>query len=238
MSADDQVTITALIPTSPVKADQPSALRVVSKVGIALDGVPVFSDAPPIQATGHMPALDPCGGHIDPGGWYHWHANSSDINTLFEKASVDASCNKAQRAGGVFGYAFDGFAMLGSQEPDGSTPEGLDECRGHVGVTHSGQDAVYHYHTGTEFPNLPGCISGVVAQNNFITTAQIGVGANPPPGTVITRTNPPRPDRGSPGGGNPGGGMPPGFAEAAQTLDVAPELLWQVIWCGPPRKAF
>ncbi|SNS59529.1 YHYH protein [Antarctobacter heliothermus] len=74
VSPDEDVTITMLLPVDPVMADQPTRLGTVGKVGVALDGVPIFSDAPSIQATGHMPALDICGGHVDPGGWYHWHA--------------------------------------------------------------------------------------------------------------------------------------------------------------------
>ena len=71
VSPDETVEITMLLPVTPVTGESPTALGTVSKVGVALDGVPIFSDAPSIQHTGHMPALDTCGGHIDPGGWYH-----------------------------------------------------------------------------------------------------------------------------------------------------------------------
>lgn len=69
VSVDESIEITMLLPIEPVIADTPTDLGVVAKVGVALDGVPIFSDAPPIQVTGHMPALDTCGGHVDPGGW-------------------------------------------------------------------------------------------------------------------------------------------------------------------------
>lgn len=81
-SADESVEMTVLLPMVPVKAAEPTSLGTVAKVGLALDGVPIFADAPSVLQTGHMPALDTCGGHIDPGGWYHWHATSTDINTV------------------------------------------------------------------------------------------------------------------------------------------------------------
>ncbi|MEH6741637.1 MAG: hypothetical protein V7695_24245, partial [Sulfitobacter sp.] len=77
VSPAKDVAISMLLPVNPVTADQPTPLGTVGKVGVALNGVPIFSDAPSIQQTGHMPALDTCGGHIDPGGWYHWHATST-----------------------------------------------------------------------------------------------------------------------------------------------------------------
>jgi len=72
LDAGSEMSITTLIPIAPVLADAPTSLGTVAKVGIALDGVPIFADAPSVLYTGHMPALDTCGGHVDPGGWYHW----------------------------------------------------------------------------------------------------------------------------------------------------------------------
>lgn len=67
-TVDSDVKMTVLIPINPVMADKLTSLETVSQVGIALDGVPIFGDAPSVLDTGHMPALDTCGGHIDPGG--------------------------------------------------------------------------------------------------------------------------------------------------------------------------
>ena len=114
VSVDESVEITMLLPADPVMADTPTQLGTVGKVGVALDGVPIFSDAPEIQVTGHMPALDTCGGHVDPGGWYHWHATSTDVATVFEAEDVAADCALEQNASAQFGYAFDGFALYGS----------------------------------------------------------------------------------------------------------------------------
>ncbi|MZR31951.1 YHYH protein [Sneathiella litorea] len=222
VALDETVTMTMLIPVNPVMAEEPTPLGVVSKVGVALDGVPIFSDAPSIQHTGHMPALDTCGGHVDPGGWYHWHATSTDIETVFKKENVAADCALPQDSSAKFGYAFDGYAIYGSTDPDGSTPTDLDACRGHVGVTEEGHEAAYHYHATDEFPNLPKCLVGLVAQDNFKTTAQAGIGAEPDPDTEITRNEPPRP-------GNGMGQLPPGFEEAAHKLDVSVEELMKAL---------
>lgn len=191
VSEDADVQITALIPIAPVKADAPQRLGIVSKIGVALNGSPIFSDAPSVHHTGHMPALDTCGGHVDPGGWYHWHANSNDIETVFAAQSVEAECALSQNPASMFGYAFDGFPIFGSLEMSGDIPTDLDACNGHTGPMPDGSTG-YHYHTTTSFPNLPNCLMGETAQNNFRTTAQVGIGAQRVDGEATTRGEPPR----------------------------------------------
>jgi hypothetical protein len=61
------VTATILLPMVPKVSDSDTALGTVAKIGLALDGVPIFADAPSVLQTGHMPALNPCGGQLDPG---------------------------------------------------------------------------------------------------------------------------------------------------------------------------
>jgi hypothetical protein len=226
VSADSSVKITMRLPVAPLLATTPTTLGVVGKVGVALNGVPIFSDAPSIQQTGHMPALDTCGGHIDPGGWYHWHATATDINTVFATGQVDASCALAQNSGAQFGYAFDGFAVFGSTEADGTAPIGLDACSGHVGNTVLGE--TYHYHASTDFPNLPPCLAGVQAQDNFSTTATAGIGAIR--AGQDGRNEPPRPGDGANGGQ---GQTPPGFDEAAAKLNITADELLQAL--GNPQ---
>jgi len=223
VSADETVKITMRLPVWPIMADNPTMLGVVGKVGVALDGVPIFSDAPSIQQTGHMPALDTCGGHIDPGGWYHWHATSTDIDTVFDQANVAAHCALEQDSTALFGYAFDGYPMVGSTEMDGAPVTGLDQCNGHVGETAVGK--TYHYHASEEFPNLPACLVGVQAQTNFSTTATAGVGALR--AGEGGRNEPPRPNDGGPGQ------IPSGFDEAAETLGVTTDVLMQAL--GNPQ---
>jgi YHYH protein len=170
--------MTMLIPNTPVKAAKPTDLGTVAKVGVALDGVPIFADAPSVLQTGHLPALDTCAGHIDPGGWYHWHGTSTDIDAVFKKSALDAACGLAQSPSAQFGYAYDGYAMFGTADADGAVPTDLDSCRGHIGPTAARPEGEYHYHATTDFPNLPKCLTGVQAEDNFKTTAKTGIGAD------------------------------------------------------------
>jgi hypothetical protein len=226
VSADESVKITMRLPVMPVMATTPTQLGVVGKVGVALDGVPIFSDAPSIQQTGHMPALDTCGGHVDPGGWYHWHATATDIDTVYATEHVDAACALTQSSGAQFGYAFDGFPMFGSSETNGAAPVELDACNGHIDETVLGR--TYHYHASTEFPNLPPCLVGVQAKDNFSTTATAGVGATR--AGQDGRNEPPRPGDGANGGQ---GQLPPGFDEAAAKLGISTDELMQAL--GNPQ---
>ncbi len=215
LGEDASVTMTMLLPVEPVMAVAPSDLGTVAKVGVATDGVPIFADAPSIQERNNMPALDVCGGHIDPGGWYHWHATATDIETVFDAADVDADCGLAQDPTALFAYAFDGFAIYGSQDADGTVPRDLDACGGHIGDTVTGE-TVYHYHAGETFPNLPTCLVGLQAEGNFSTTASGGIGA---------------------AGGPSAGGMPPGFEEAAATLGIRAEELFAAVEASGGRDA-
>lgn len=230
VALNESIEVTALIPAEPRKADAPTDLGTVAKVGVALDGIPIFADAPTIQSTGHMPALDVCGGHVDPGGWYHWHATATDVQGVLDAAGVEASCGIAQNAGEQFAYAFDGYPIYGNAEPDGSTPTGLDACKGHETA-----ELGYHYHAGADFPNLPTCLVGLTAQDNFSTTSTMGIGSANQGGP------------GGPGGPNidftalaaelgvdetalmkairDAGGPPPDFTAVAKTLGIAEDTL-------------
>jgi YHYH protein len=222
MAAQEKVEMTILLPVTPKMADKQTELGTVAKVGLALDGVPIFADAPSVLKTGHMPALDTCGGHIDPGGWYHWHATSTDINSLYEQKKVDAKCALQQSPNAQFAYAFDGYAMYGTVDMDGKAPTDLDACYGHVGPTKANPQGEYHYHATGNFPNLPVCLRGVQAKDNFSTTASMGIGSA----------------RGG-GGPGPGGGAvgPPNFAEIAKKLGVTEKALQQAIQDAGGREA-
>lgn len=68
--------------------------------------------------------------------------------------------------------------MFVLREADGSIPAGLDECSGHVGPVPGQDGEVYHYHAGDTFPNLPTCLKGLVARDNFVTTAAQSIGSS------------------------------------------------------------
>jgi YHYH protein len=227
MKADAAVEMAILLPMTPKMADKPTDLGTVAKVGLALDGVPIFADAPSVLKTGHMPALDTCGGHIDPGGWYHWHATSTDINGVYDQKKVAAKCALQQEPSAQFAYAFDGYAMYGTVDMDNKVPTDLDACNGHSGPTARNKKGEYHYHATGDFPNLPKCLKGVQAKNNFSTTASTGLGSakgggGPGPGGQV----------GGPGAdGGPGGGPggKPNFADAAKKLGVTEQALEQAM---------
>ena len=216
-TADETVEITVRIPLQPIRAETPTDLGTVAQVGLGIDGVPIFADAPSVLQTGHLPALDECGGHIDPGGWYHWHATASDIDSSLDHEGVDTDCHLDQSAAALFGYAFDGYPIYGSVDQDGSSPTDLDQCSGHTGPTAEYPEGVYHYHAGLDFPNLPTCLVGVSADNAFATTASAGIGA-----------------AGFRGPGGPGGG-PPDFAAVAAELGITEEEFTAALGPPPPN---
>ncbi len=218
-TADETVEMTVCIPLQPVMAETPTDLGTVAQVGLAIDAVPIFADAPSVLQTGHLPALDICGGHIDPGGWYHWHATATDIESSFAHEGLDAACHLDQSAATLFGFAFDGYPIYGSADQDGTIPDDLDACSGHTGATADYPDGVYHYHAGLEFPNLPECLVGVSAESAFSTTASAGIGAG---------------GSGGLGGGGGERGDAPDFATAAAALGVSEDALRDALGGPPP----
>lgn len=237
VALDETVTMTMLIPTSPKRATSPSDLDTVAKVGVGLDGVPIFADAPSIQDTGHMPALDVCGGHVDPGGYYHWHATASDIETAYATEEVTADCHVHQDSSAQFGYAFDGYPIFGSTDYTHIQPEDLDECNGHTGALEEYGDPQYHYHASTEFPNLPKCLVGVTAKDNFSTTAKLGIGSARPEGQQGPQGGHEQSVQQGPQMGPRGKGMPPGFSEAAKRLGTTEQALMEALESNGGREA-
>jgi hypothetical protein len=131
---------------------------------------------------------------------------------------VAAKCALQQSSSAQFAYAFDGYAMYGTAEPDGTVPTDLDTCNGHVGSTARNAEGEYHYHATSDFPNLPKCLKGVQARNNFSTTASSGIGSANGGG-------------GAPGADNGLGGLGgrPNFADAAKKLGVTEQALEQAM---------
>jgi hypothetical protein len=72
-------------------------------------------------------------------------------------------------------------------------------CHGHIGPTKTNLKGEYHYHATGKFPNLPVCLKGVQAKNNFSTTAKMGIGSPRGGGGPGGSGG----DTGSPGSGSP-----------------------------------
>ncbi|MFY0602118.1 MAG: YHYH protein [Cyclobacteriaceae bacterium] len=181
-TADTDITLTFLIPASPVNLSVVNTLESVELVGLSMDGVPENSDPPSAVGGGPgggvadvalLPSLDPCGGHQDPAGYYHWHFVAEAMNTVLADKSIgDFTCtNIGQSATALVGFAKDGYPIYSSSESDGSTPTGLDECWGHIAATTDYPEGVYHYHaSATEAPNLPPCLKGAAVTGNMTMT--------------------------------------------------------------------
>ena len=193
-TADGSYHLQVLIPTAPEKLDTVSDLDTVGQVGLALDGVTIFADAPSVADRGGLPALDSCGGHIDPSGYYHWHFGAESIQTNLDEADIGVTCSIDQDAEALIGFAYDGYGIYGPEE-DRAIPADLDECSGHTSTTEE-LGETYHYHLTYDSPNLPGCLAGATAESKL--TSPDNSEASLPGGD------------GADGGGPGGGGPPPG----------------------------
>lgn len=160
-TADGSFHLQVLLPTTPELLDTPTDLSTISQVGLALDGVTIFGDAPSVADRGGLPALDACGGHIDPSGYYHWHFGAESIQSNLDEAGASVSCDIEQDLEALIGFAFDGYPIYGPEE-DGEMPTDLDECSGHVSETDEFGET-YHYHLTYDSPNLPTCLAGATA---------------------------------------------------------------------------
>ncbi|NNL99057.1 MAG: YHYH protein [Acidimicrobiia bacterium] len=183
-TADGSFHLQVLLPTDPELLEEPVALETISQVGLALDGVTIFGDAPSVADRGGLPALDACGGHIDPSGYYHWHFGAESIQTNLDEAGAAVTCDIEQDVEALVGFGYDGYAIFGPEE-DGEIPADLDECSGHVSDTEE-LGETYHYHLTYDSPNLPACRVGAAA--------------------VGTLSSPDNPSASLPGGA---GGLPP-----------------------------
>jgi len=61
---------------------------------------------------------------------------------------------------GLVGVLLDGYPLYGPVERDGSSPEDLDACHGHVGLTPDTERAEYHYHLVVAARSVAPCLRG------------------------------------------------------------------------------
>lgn len=173
-SADDNLTVTYLIPVSPEKLTSAQSVGSVQPVGLSLDGIPMTGEPPSVvngptgmaaAAGGNIPALDHCGGHHDPAGYYHWHLIPESADAVHQVYGTDnqANCALTQDTTALTGYAKDGYPIYAYQDLiDGAavTPSDLDDCNGHTAATTEFPDGTYHYHASLNAPNMPECVVG------------------------------------------------------------------------------
>lgn len=166
------------IPLRPQRAAQATELP-MGPIGVAINGIPFYN---PYNAqrqdavTGpHAEVFDSCCGHPDPMGRYHYHKYPVCVKSPFRDPKGAHSP--------LIGLAFDGYAIYGPNDSNGSPATGLDECNGH-----SDDERGYHYHVTAKFPYILGAYRGVVELSNF----DRGPRGGRPPGRPPFGPPPPR----------------------------------------------
>lgn len=167
------------IPLNPTIAAAPTPVNPQhfsrGAIGIAVNGVPIFNPYTNTGVDAYLDGqLDTYGGHSGRGDDYHYHTAPLHLQAYTTSALPIA-------------YAFDGFAVYGNLEPEGSTMMPLDTNNGHFGM-----DGVYHYHGVNQAPYMIRNFAGVVtedATHQLIPQAQahpVRPGQNPLNGALIT----------------------------------------------------
>ena len=175
---DFDLTLTYLIPAFPKFAEKPTPMDTAANtVGLSLIGVPInglppsVTDSFPGTRPGNLPALDPCGGHVNE-GFYHSHIFPETINKKLRDNNInEVQCTNIYQipSTGLIGYTMDGFPIYASLESPGRKAKHLDQCNGHFGPTRHYPWGVYHYHAmHDENVNIPRCLRGVMAKNQLI----------------------------------------------------------------------
>ncbi|MDE1464412.1 YHYH protein [Spartinivicinus poritis] len=179
---DDSLIITYTFPIFPIDLAVPSPNNTVfDMVGFTLNGIPIEGPAPSVVngaplpdggtgVAGNVPAIDPCGGHVDPSGYYHFHMQPETINHVLKNNNIyDVFCsNVTQDSYALLGYAMDGYPLYADKDLPGMTQTKYDQCNGHFGPTLEYPFGIYHYHASNKsIPNTPPCLKGATAKNSF-----------------------------------------------------------------------
>ena len=165
------------IPLNPVVAATPTPTKTnffKGAVAIAANGIPIFNALNNRGEDAYLIGeLDKFGGHCGRADDYHYHIAPLSLDSI----STDIL---------PIAFALDGFAVYGSQEPNGLIMNTLDANHGHY------LNGVYHYHATLTYPYVVGNMVGVVtkdATDQIIPQAQakpIRPAGNPLNGATIT----------------------------------------------------
>ncbi|PWQ98743.1 YHYH protein [Leucothrix arctica] len=189
---ESDLEVTYLIPITPEVRSEVYEIGTIASVGVGLNGVPLKGNPPSVTITdpavrgtgsGNIPALDLCGGHPDPSGYYHWHMIPQSTNTVLESDQYSytqdygMTCSNSTIAfdePAIFsGLAKDGYPIYGAYDsvndenvlPD--TVATVDECNGHTHATAEFTSGAYHYHAlENTAPNIPACLTGSFVEND------------------------------------------------------------------------
>lgn len=170
---DDDFSLTYLIPTTPIPAEETGRVRTV---GLALDGTELSGPAPinAILGAYTIAAFDDCGGHINVHQGYHYHSTTGCTDLVTSTDDGHAP---------LIGYASDGYGIYAMKDAKGNESTGLDECRGQTDDVRG-----YHYHAASPSENLfIGCLHGESVRPSGGPDGRNG----PPPGGPGGRNGPP-----------------------------------------------
>lgn len=142
------------IPLNPVIAATPTLIDNVhftrGAIAIAANGVPIFNYHTNTGVDSYTDGqLDNFGGHCGRADDYHYHIAPTHLYTLGQ-TTTNLPC----------AFAFDGFAVYGSVEPDGTPMTALDTNHGHYGT-----NGIYHYHGTNTAPYMIGSFVGQVTED-------------------------------------------------------------------------
>ncbi len=147
----EPITTTLLIPTTPVPAEEGTAISRIN-VGLTLNGVVIAAPAPvdAILSAYTIAAFDDCGGHYNPNDGYHLHG----ARGCSEVGEADHGETP------IFGYALDGYAIHSPLDHHAEDHAELDACNGHY------TEALgYHYHANSAQDNaVLNCLTGEISQ--------------------------------------------------------------------------
>ena len=142
------------IPLNPTIAATTTS-AVDGPIGVAINGVPIFN---PCKQGGCqngdtkvLGELDVCNGHAGRADDYHYHAAPT--------------CLMAGKAASYWdthpiGWALDGFAIFGYNDPDGTTATRDGICGGNTGAVTNAPSG-YSYHVTDASPYVLSCLRGV-----------------------------------------------------------------------------
>lgn len=139
------------IPLNPVMAANPISVNqshfTRGAIAIAVNGVPIFNPYTNTGVDAFLDGqLDNFGGHCGRGDDYHYH--TAPLH-LYNQTNSNLP----------IAYAFDGFAVYGSLEPNGTAMTLLDANHGH---NYNGE---YHYHGTSTAPYMIARFAGEVTED-------------------------------------------------------------------------
>ena len=180
------------IPTSPKKTSGTTAAPMGS-IGLMISGAVLFNPYEgdgktvamannfTVKGTGgtDVPFVDPCSGHPNPGGQYHYHGLPACVSS-----QVDTSTGPSH----IIGIAFDGFPIYGARDVTGRkvSVSKLDACNGITSATPEFPKGIYHYVLPgtTDSSSSIRCFHGKVS--SAISTRMPAMGGGPPAALAAT----------------------------------------------------